>query len=469
MVNNKQNEYRHSDWYCFFSSNSYILVMIKFLKAFLIFTLLYHILVTVVCYGFFGGQYPEIPALLRESIWVLFILIIVIANRRALISYTKTWKYPRIFFICVVLFGIGISRLQEKSFSDMVIGIKYGFWYLFVFLSTSVVGYLLAKKEQGEATPEDGWKKIISFLSFVFATILVVVVAGFVWQGLKLILPDWFLQIGYGPLNDFHFWDKPPLYYLTGLGGTLRWQWLFAGPNNYGYFLVAFLPVILYLVKDKMDILKWFRWWKRVKRCLWILRILAIMMTLSRAALVGTLVVVALVFSSWIRKYRKIALWILIVCLLGLVGLSLLKHTSTLAHITKTFGSLRAVINHPFGYGLGSSGPAVHHNGNMLPENYFIQLMLDIGTIGFLIWIFCVSQIGTITKAIKDDSTLIYQIWKWLTIGRIALLVMGIFLHVFEDSMVNYSFFIVRGITTWYLSYSLKEKSFGLWDFWRKK
>jgi hypothetical protein len=38
-----------------------------------------------------------------------------------------------------------------------------------------------------------------------------------------------------------------------------------------------------------------------------------------------------------------------------------------------------------------------------------------------------------------------------LTIGWIALLIMGFFLHVFEDSMVNYIFFILRGISTWYL------------------
>jgi len=81
--------------------------------------------------------------------------------------------------------------------------------------------------------------------------------------------------------------------------------------------------------------------------------------------------------------------------------LSLLKDSSTLAHITNKFSSLGYVINQPLGFGLGSSGPAIHHNGGILPENYFIQVMIDIGTVGFLMWIFCVSQLGAITRAIK--------------------------------------------------------------------
>ena len=39
---------------------------------------------------------------------------------------------------------------------------------------------------------------------------------------------DFFASFGYGPLDDFHFGAKPPIYYLTGFQGTLRWQGLFA-------------------------------------------------------------------------------------------------------------------------------------------------------------------------------------------------------------------------------------------------
>lgn len=84
--------------------------------------------------------------------------------------------------------------------------------------------------------------------------------------------------------------------------------------------------------------------------------------------------------------------------------------------------------------------------------------MLDIGTLGFLLRAFTIRQIQRITRKIKkyfsskeEISLLVYRLRMGLSIGRIALLVMGIFLHVFEDSMVNYIFFILRGRTSGYL------------------
>jgi O-antigen ligase len=42
---------------------------------------------------------------------------------------------------------------------------------------------------------------------------------------------------------------------------------------------------------------------------------------------------------------------------------------------------------------LGTSGPAIHHNGTLLPENYYFQILLDIGTVGFLLWAIVFFQI----------------------------------------------------------------------------
>jgi hypothetical protein len=148
-----------------------------------------------------------------------------------------------------------------------------------------------------------------------------------------------------------------------------------------------------------------------------------------------------------------------------LVGVSILKWASTLNHITAKFGSIKYVIDQPSGYGLGTSWPAVLHNWTILPENYYLQLMLDIGTVGFLLRALLIIQITRLAtkiqkgfKAITTDEQTIYLIWKWLNIWRVCLLVMGIFLHVFEDSMINYLFFISRGILTGYLSTIIDKK-----------
>lgn len=45
----------------------------------------------------------------------------------------------------------------------------------------------------------------------------------------------------------------------------------------------------------------------------------------------------------------------------------------------------------------------------------------------------------------KYDASLI-GLFELFHLGMIGLLVIGIFLHVFEDSMVNYLFFVPYGI-----------------------
>ncbi|MFZ2912546.1 MAG: hypothetical protein WAZ75_05710, partial [Candidatus Absconditicoccaceae bacterium] len=212
--------------------------MLKFLKGFFILIVLYHIIVTVICYGVLGGQYPELPSLIRDGLRIGFFILMFFVYRKDWKNYFNRRKYPWIAFIIMIIWGVIISLLAEKSISDMLIGIKYGFFYIFIFLSSSFLGFV----------GKDTLNKIKN-LSNIGYFLIGIVVLGFARQGAKLIWPDFFMQIGYGPLNDFFFGKNPPIYYLTGYEGTLRWQGLFSGPNNYGYFLVAFLPIIILLFK----------------------------------------------------------------------------------------------------------------------------------------------------------------------------------------------------------------------------
>lgn len=43
--------------------------------------------------------------------------------------------------------------------------------------------------------------------------------------------------------------------------------------------------------------------------------------------------------------------------------------------------------------------------------------------------------------------------------GLLALLVMGLFLHAFEDSMVNYLFFVLYGVSIWVLQALMESKN----------
>lgn len=425
---------------------------------FLIFVVIYHIFVTIIWYGALWWAYPQLPALGRDAIWVIFFVIIMLYNFKSIKAYSKTRKRPRIIFISILLFGVAISLLKGKSMYDIFVGIKYGLLYLFIFLSATFLGWI---------STENTTNKFLKFLKYTLITTLIV---GFLRQGLKFIWPDFFLNIGYGPLNDFKFGVKPPIYYLTGYQGTERRQGIFSWPNNYGYFLVAFLPVVIFFCKQKFESIKHFFSMNKkaiINISIIVLWILAIVLTLSRTAFIGWIISLAIINIQRIRNHKKISWGIWTLVLAGLIGLSILKWASTIGHIQAKFGSIKYVIQQPSGYGLGTSGPAVNHNGTILPENYYIQLMLDIGTLGFILWAVLIFQITWIAKKIQqkirsmdiDQHTqTIYLIRKWLYIWRVSLLVMGIFLHVFEDSMVNYLFFITRGILMGYLSNYIKKR-----------
>ncbi len=345
----------------------------------------------------------------------------------------------------------------------MLIGIKYGFLYLPIFLSATFIGHILYKKD---SNIQNSKFKIQNFLVFAKYFLVITLIAWFLWQISKFIRPNRFMTIWYWPFQDFVFGAKPPIYYLTWYQGTARRSGIFSWPNNYGYFLIAFLPLIIVLCKVKWQGLKK-RFvdrkimWNRIIIALWIL---AIMLTLSRTAAIGGIVALGLFNISRIKKHKKLARWVAWLVLLGLIGLSVLKWASTLWHIKAKCSSLLYVIKEPNGYGLGTSGPAVHHNGTILPENYFIQLMLDIWTIGFILRAMVIRQIQRISTKIKrfitDKNQLIYKARLALTIGWIAMLVMWLFLHVFEDSMINYSFFVLWWVISGYLLAKTRKEQY---------
>ncbi|HPK28191.1 MAG TPA: O-antigen ligase family protein, partial [Candidatus Absconditabacterales bacterium] len=344
-----------------------------------------------------------------------------------------------------------------------MIGIKYGFYYLFIFLTASFIGFSCVKNFK--------LKDMYWFQRFLLG----IVFFGFLRQSVKMGRPELFMSLGYGKFDDFYFGTNPPLYYLTGYEGTTRRQGIFSGPNNYAYFLTAFFPLIL--LRRGSGI-------KKIKKVFQnpignldilyvVLRVLAIAMTLSRSAIIGVALIIILLAKDRIKKNKKIAIGIFGVFILGLIGISFLKKESTINHVNAKVSYIKEIIDNPLGYGLGSSGPAIHHNGSMLPENYFMQLMLDIGTVGFIFWCIVILQMLLVFKRIKNikpdpkektkpgeiSNELVYLHRNRFYIGRSVLLVIGLFLHVFEDSMVNYLFFISFGILSGYLSKFTKQEN----------
>lgn len=66
----------------------------------------------------------------------------------------------------------------------------------------------------------------------------------------------------------------------------------------------------------------------------------------------------------------------------------------------------------------------------------------------------------------SDEDAAVFLQRKRLLLWWFALLIMWLFLHVFEDSMVNYLFFCIFGILSGYLS-KLYEKEIKITDMFK--
>ena len=430
------------------------------LTAFSIFRLcnvLYQVIATFVVYGLQLCS-SSFPALVREWIWLLFLLIVVILWFKKIKPYWKLWKQAIITFAVLILVSVLFSLLiNDTSLSNIFIWIKYGFWWMFIPISASFFWFVISDKFKES--------KLLSVLPWI---LVFIVVLWFLWQGAKLLFPDFFTYLWYGRLDDYVYGSNPPIYYLTWYQWTLRWQGFFSWPNNYWYFLVAFLPLVRWFftnnIKKKehkvpsiLALIVWIAW---------------MVATLSRAVLVGMVVVFILLYRKELKKRKRLLLrwwaWILI----ALILLSVLKRESTIWHITSKLDTIPEIISAPLWHWLWSSWPAVHYEWKYLPENYYLQIMLDIGTIWFLFRAVSIlyllwtqyKVVRSYKWSISDEEEFQLIGFRRMQIWLLALFVMWLFLHVFEDSMVNYLFFTIYGIILWSLSTNLKRE---LW--WKIK
>jgi len=435
-----------------------------FLIIFWIWISLYHIITTIIGYWLFNWEIIQTIALTKEAIRIIAISIFFILKIKYRKDYFKTWKRPWIIFLTILLFAISMSLLQERSIYNIFIWLKYNFHFIVVFLTSTIVWYLLPKTISNRHS-----KKVINILQYSLITIVIV---WFLRQISKFINPIFFQKIWYWAIWDFVFWKNPPIYYRTWPWGIARWQWIFSWPNNYWYFLTAFLPLIFFRRKPKI---------KKIKELInlnpqkilhisfILIWITAIILTLSRSAILGSIIAMIAIHKDKIKWNKKSAISIWVISILAIWWLSILKWWSTIEHISSKLNGVLSINKAPIWWlWLGTAWPAIHHWWNILPENYYLQVILDIWTFGFLLRTLLRISIIKIHKKIylffktnKSNETqqIAYLHRNYINIWFMCLLILGFLLHVFEDSMVNFLFFIPFGILSWYLSKQTKNNN----------
>lgn len=425
--------------------------MRKFFMVFLSFVLLYHVLVTFFSFGQ-GLVQPYVLLLIRDFGWILAIWFFLIRglqkklwNSSIVGAFFHRWWWPIIIAIALTVMGIIASIILWVTTGQIVVGIKYTLYYLIPFFTAIYVG--IYWKRESEGVWWDSYKK---FIHWIWIGVIVTILVGWIWQIAKNFRPDLFMQFWYGPLGDYVFGEKPPLYYLTWPQGFQRLSGIFSWPNNYGYFLVAFFW--LYWFGTRRYVTK-----KTSKILLWGLYVATLLATFSRGAILWVLIQVVLISYVIYHAERKIIVWAIVAWVLAVWALSILKRDSTAAHLQAKFSSLQYVSHAPRGFWLGSSWPSSLSQWWYLPENFFVQVMMDIGVLGFVLW--WAMRIVVLWKTrdmyihLKENRILLFFSTVWF----IGLMIEWLFLHVLEDSMVNYLYFIVWWLTLGFSDYALES------------
>ena len=416
---------------------------------FLSFVLLYHIFVTYFSFGQ-GWLSPYVLLLIRDFGWITAIWFFLVDGfwirwwgKEIGNQLFHRWWWPLVIAVALAVIGITVSIILGATTDQIIVGIKYSLYYLIPFFTAIYLG--LYWKKESETVWSDSFKKIIHWLRI---GVIITMAIGWIWQIAKNIFPDFFMQFGYGPLGDYVFGTNPPLYYLTWPQGFQRLSGLFSWPNNYWYFLVAFFWLYRFGIRHYVPK-------KNVKVLLWALYIVTLLATFSRGAILWVLIQVVLISYVIYHTERKIIVRAIIAWVAAVGLLSALKRESTAAHLQAKFSSLQYVSHAPRGFWLWSSWPSSLSQWWYLPENFFVQIMMDIGILGFVLW--WVMRIAVLYKTrdiyvhVKENRNLLFFTTVWF----IGLMIEWLFLHVLEDSMVNYLYFITRWLTLGFTEYNL--------------
>lgn len=417
--------------------------MLKFFFYFLLFIGFYHILHTVIVFWIFDGEISLLFSIIKELIWFFFVLILVLFNFRLFVKFLYQNLFLTILLLLLLFYSIFLSLLININLHNLIIGFKYSIYYFFIFFSSVFIWYIVYKKNI----------YLMKYNKLFFYFIIFLLWLWIIFQFWKNILPNFYYFIWYWAIWDFIQWENPPIYYRTWAWWIQRMSWIFSWPNNLWYMLVLFFWFISYFLLKKC---------KNRLLYIWIY-LFNLIFTMSRWAIVWVIFQIPFLLRYFKEKLlfinKKFIIISVFIWMIWFLSLFFIKKDSTYEHFKRTFSNIDVFYEKPFWYWLWSSWPSAHYNNtDLIPENIHIQILIDIWFIWYIFWIsiflYIIHKSYIIflkNKSEISNITFILSIWLFW------LLFEWIFLHVFEDSMVNYLFFVIFWINYWYITFVYNE------------
>ncbi len=276
---------------------------------------------------------------------------------------------------------------------------------------------------------------------------------------------SFFSWLGYSDLHSLYTPDGPlAAFQQIGGSGIRRMQSTMSGPNQLGLWLL--IPFGLLLMKGVRG---------NVDRCLLCIVVLAMLLTFSRSAWVAAAVMTGVVVWRTMPKKKSLVIghWSLVILFVGvIVGYLafpniLFRAASTRDHLVRPIEAMKTMVANPLGLGLGTAGPASNRvsdtcvhlepgadpswaadrsglcvfvgeiqvqpegkcNCPLLPENWYLQLGVELGVIGFVLFILITV---VVLKKLKTTGLIF-----------LGLAVAAVFLHAWEDAAVAYTVWLM--------------------------
>jgi len=324
--------------------------------------------------------------------------LVLNSKLRAFIFNQLTTKLILIYIVLHSIYFV----IFANSLRAEVVGLRSNLIFLVVFFLAQVAGY------------HHSYKKLsIRLMYFLVFTAVAVSLLGIA----QALVPT-----NLAALLDTSLVSDRPFMFVQD-SPILRINSTLWGPSQLGSYLI--LPLVLAI------------WWRiKSKDWRWSLAVAPISIALfasqSRAAWVAAIFAI-LFMLAWPYRHRfsKKALIVSAISL-AIIGTStlfaiyrtntpfsnLIFHASSQNAISQSSNSdrfsaiergLRVYSQNPLGDGVGSAGPASTYNDvNIYTESYYIQLLIEVGPFGLLIFIaICISIIRTIASQVSAKPMLL--------------------------------------------------------------
>lgn len=374
-----------------------------------------------------------------DKVWFLLKEWLLVAIFFSLIyEFIKAKKLPKLDFLdylvlFYIIYWVWITLYNWLGLNSIVYGWRYDFMFLIVMIIY----------KHWESFLKVNTKQLITLFVYSWALSLLF------WILIKFRLKEEFLvefwYIDYVSNWVFNWWI--PVYHWLENSWIRRFQWILDGPNAMAYFLIIFSSMYLYLQKKKNE----FYVYASVMFLFWL-----VMLTYSRSAIlwiVSAWWLIFLINLKYIYKHhKKLLIWLTIfsVSFLWLLWIIfqhqltniVFRTSSTTGHFDRMEIWIDRFLEKPLWAWLAESGPAYRNiypekqtkndEVKYIPESWYIQVLIEWWIIFFITFI---TILFTVLVKLYNKSKIMFGMF-------FAIMIMNIFLHIFEATYLSMLMFI---------------------------